>query len=350
MLDPLGEVLRSVRLTGGIFLDTRLSAPWCVRTHVRAEDCRPHLTAPTQIIAYHVVIDGTFSIGLEGGPTIQVHGGEIVLLPRNDVHVLASAPGLKPESARDLIQPALGGGELARICHGGGGDAVHFVCGFLATDQLYNPLIAGLPSLLRVDVRESAARDWVEASVQFAANELMEGRRAASGVVSRLSELLFVEAVRTYGDADVAGVKPGSRVRRVDGIPMERAVRDRLGRLSARGPADLDWGVRQVLSGGRGTTLRIDVNTKGEVRAEKIEGDHNVEIANPELKICTLTEDVRFFCEMQVKKGRGYVTAEENVAEDLEIGTIPVPPANMSENDLEQLVQTITDQIMAAAS
>ena len=72
------------------------------------------------------------------------------------------------------------------------------------------------------------------------------------------------------------------------------------------------------------TTLRIDVNQKGEVRAEKIEGDHNVEIANPELKICTLTEDVRFFCEMQVKKGRGYVTAEENVTEELEIGTIPV--------------------------
>ncbi|MBL8756614.1 MAG: DNA-directed RNA polymerase subunit alpha, partial [Planctomycetes bacterium] len=41
-------------------------------------------------------------------------------------------------------------------------------------------------------------------------------------------------------------------------------------------------------------------------------------------KICTLTEDVRFFCEMQVRKGRGYVTAEENVTEELEIGTIPV--------------------------
>ncbi|MBL8749226.1 MAG: DNA-directed RNA polymerase subunit alpha [Planctomycetes bacterium] len=72
------------------------------------------------------------------------------------------------------------------------------------------------------------------------------------------------------------------------------------------------------------TTLRLDVNKKGEVKAEQIEGDHNVEIANPDLKICTLTEDVRFFCEMQVKKGRGYVTAEENVADEQEIGTIPV--------------------------
>jgi DNA-directed RNA polymerase subunit alpha len=71
------------------------------------------------------------------------------------------------------------------------------------------------------------------------------------------------------------------------------------------------------------TTLRIDVNQKGEVLASKIEGDHNIEIANPDLKICTLTEDVRFYCEMQVKKGRGYVTAEENVTEEQEIGTIP---------------------------
>ena len=52
------------------------------------------------------------------------------------------------------------------------------------------------------------------------------------------------------------------------------------------------------------TTLRIDVNKRGEVKAEAIEGDHNIEIANPELKICTLTDDVRFLCEMQVKKGR----------------------------------------------
>jgi len=72
------------------------------------------------------------------------------------------------------------------------------------------------------------------------------------------------------------------------------------------------------------TTLRIDVNKRGEVKAEGIEGDHNVEIANSDLKICTLTDDVRFFCEMQVKKGRGYVTAEENVSEEMEVGTIPV--------------------------
>lgn len=71
-------------------------------------------------------------------------------------------------------------------------------------------------------------------------------------------------------------------------------------------------------------TLRIDVTRKGEVTAADIEADHNVEVVNPDLKICTLTDNVRFYCEIQVKKGRGYVPAEENVSEDMEMGTIPV--------------------------
>ncbi len=71
-------------------------------------------------------------------------------------------------------------------------------------------------------------------------------------------------------------------------------------------------------------TLRIDVAEKGDVTAANIETDHNVEVVNTDLKICSLTHDVRFYCEIQVKKGRGYVTAEDNVSEEQEIGTIPV--------------------------
>ncbi|MEM7198775.1 MAG: DNA-directed RNA polymerase subunit alpha [Planctomycetota bacterium] len=70
--------------------------------------------------------------------------------------------------------------------------------------------------------------------------------------------------------------------------------------------------------------LRIDVSRKGEVTGADIEADHNVEVVNPDLTLCTLTEDVRFYCEMQVKKGRGYVTADDNVSEEMEVGTIPV--------------------------
>jgi AraC-like DNA-binding protein len=197
MMDPLSDVLRSVRLTGGVFLDSQFTAPWCIATQLAAEDCRQFLAAPAQMIAYHVVIAGALLISLDGEPPMEVRAGEIVMLPRNDCHVLASAAGLDPVSGRDLIQPSPNGG-LPGITHGGGGEATRVVCGFLGSEDIYNPLIEALPKVLKLDVREGTSRDWIEASVRFAASELAAGRLASSSVMSRLSELLLVEAVRQY--------------------------------------------------------------------------------------------------------------------------------------------------------
>jgi AraC-like DNA-binding protein len=210
MTDPLSEVLRSIRLTGGIFLDAHFTAPWSVYTNIAAEDCEAFLFKPMLLIAYHFVIEGSFLLTIEGEPSIEVRAGEIVLLPRNDVHTLASTSGLTPMSGRYLIQPSADGG-LARISHGGGGQAAHLVCGFLGSEDSYNPLIANLPRMLKLDVRQGTSRDWVEASVRFAASELTEGRLASSSLILRLSELLFVEAMRqysvTFGDQNTGWLK-----------------------------------------------------------------------------------------------------------------------------------------------
>jgi AraC-like DNA-binding protein len=204
MADPLSDVLRSVRLTGGLFLDARFTAPWCVLSQLTAADCQPFLESPGQVIAYHFVIDGRLVLALDGEAPVTVQAGEIVLLPRNDPHTLASAAGLPPVSADDLIQPSEQGG-LARIAHGGAGPPTHLVCGFLGTEDACNPLIDALPRVLTLNVREGASRDWIEASVRYAAEELVQGRFASSSIMSRLSELLFVEAVRAFAASPESG-------------------------------------------------------------------------------------------------------------------------------------------------
>ena len=156
-VDPLSEVLRSVRLTGGVFLAAQFTAPWSVSVKITPDDCAPFIGKPAQVIGYHVVIEGRLLLALEGAPTIEVRAGEIVLFPRNDAHTLASAPGIKPVSARYLIQPSPDGG-LPRISHGGGGAATRIVCGFLASEELYNPLMSTLPRALKIDVRQGASR------------------------------------------------------------------------------------------------------------------------------------------------------------------------------------------------
>jgi len=196
-MDPLSDVLRSVRLIGGVFFDARFTAPWCVNANLTADDCKAFLAMPAQLIAYHFIIEGRLVLSVEGEPPIEVCAGEIVLFPRNDRHMMGSAPGLKPVNAGVLIKPSADGG-VARISHGGGGEATRLVCGFLASEEGYNPLIAALPRVLTLDVRQATSRDWIEASVRFAAGELAEGRLASSSIMSRLSETLLVEAVRHY--------------------------------------------------------------------------------------------------------------------------------------------------------
>lgn len=68
----------------------------------------------------------------------------------------------------------------------------------------------------------------------------------------------------------------------------------------------------------------IDVKRTGEVTARDIQADETIEVINPELHICTLTKEIRFYMEMEVERGRGYVLADRNKKEDFPIGVIPV--------------------------
>jgi len=70
--------------------------------------------------------------------------------------------------------------------------------------------------------------------------------------------------------------------------------------------------------------IYIDAEGEGEVTAGDIKADADVEILNPDLHIATLNGDGRFYMEMTVKKGRGYVSAEKNKQPGQPIGIIPV--------------------------
>jgi DNA-directed RNA polymerase subunit alpha len=71
-------------------------------------------------------------------------------------------------------------------------------------------------------------------------------------------------------------------------------------------------------------TIRIKTGKKGPVTAADIQTDPTVEIANPSLHIATLSDKVDFEIEMTVRRGRGYVTSEENTPTERVVGVIPV--------------------------
>lgn len=70
--------------------------------------------------------------------------------------------------------------------------------------------------------------------------------------------------------------------------------------------------------------IRIEAKKKGEVTAGDIITDDSVDVINEDLHIATISENVNFNVEMDVKNGRGYKTAEENGIDGHEVGVIPI--------------------------
>jgi len=70
--------------------------------------------------------------------------------------------------------------------------------------------------------------------------------------------------------------------------------------------------------------LALIATGPGEVTAGQIQTSGDIEIANPDLVICTLDDGAKLSMELIIDTGKGYVPASENRPEDAPIGLIPV--------------------------
>jgi len=71
-------------------------------------------------------------------------------------------------------------------------------------------------------------------------------------------------------------------------------------------------------------TLVLNVSKAGEVTAGDIEEDPDFECLAPEAHICTLSKGGKLSMELRVRKGRGYVSADRNLEEEMSVGWIPI--------------------------
>jgi len=240
-MDPLSDVLRKARLRSGVFLEAEFYEPWCILSQLDVKYCAGLIGDAPHMMLYHYVIEGVARVTLDpagspegvrpgGGPTdsvrpdgvrpvagvgggvLEIGPGELVLFPRNDRHRLGSHLDRTPVDSKDVVIAPIDGG-LYTIRHGGevavdgpGGDGseppagpcTRMICGFLGCDAVAgNPVIDALPPVLRVPAAPGGT-EWIRSTFEYAAREVWAGRPGSASVLAKLSELLFVEAVRRY--------------------------------------------------------------------------------------------------------------------------------------------------------
>jgi len=203
-MDALSDVLRVVQLTGAVYLEGAFSAPWCLIGHADSALCAAYLPPSKRVVSFHFVTEGSCRVMLpdDPGSALQADAGDVIVVPQGESHVIGSSIEAAPELMAPLL-PCHGEpvpGEVMTLAYGGGGEVTRIICGFLAAHDISrNPLISALPRIFRVRMRGSSV-SWLESSLRFATEEAASTRAGSATVLAKLSELVFVEAVRGYVD------------------------------------------------------------------------------------------------------------------------------------------------------
>jgi AraC-like DNA-binding protein len=199
-MDALSELLRVIRLSGTAFIDAELSAPWAVQTPAPSAVAARLAPGAKRIIPYHVVASGFCYVQLTGERPVKLPAGRIVMFPHGDVHVLAGNPGLRAlEITTDDVIRLTKPNSTANVRYGGGGARTRFICGFFACDDLLSEhLVSRLPKLISCQAGADSAASLLLKSLRPSKKGTRLGHGAALG---KLSELLFVDAIRDYAES-----------------------------------------------------------------------------------------------------------------------------------------------------
>ena len=161
-------------------------------SQMRPEDVAALFPGNGPVIAYHYIHRGRVFAQVDGLPAVEAGEGCVLMLPRNDEHMLFTERRDRPIDAHAFLNGMTERG-LAKFEIDGEGEEVSFFCGFLGVDGASHPLLDCLPPLLVVDDPDGTADAWLHSNLKFLTDD-----RQAPDVIARVAELLFAQSIRAY--------------------------------------------------------------------------------------------------------------------------------------------------------
>lgn len=197
-MDALSAALNSVHMTGAIFYHAVCTAPWGFA--VPPLHSVAHRLAPgtERLLGYHLVTEGEALVRFDDTTEVQLTAGDVVIIPHGDAHkVTNGSPSMLMDSGASLGNYLVG--DLHTMQLGGGGDVTHFICGYFGCERHADRLfLAGLPKIIKINIRCDAAGEWLETSIKHLVSQTDSGRPGQTALLSKMAEALFIETLRRY--------------------------------------------------------------------------------------------------------------------------------------------------------
>ncbi|MBK8157894.1 MAG: AraC family transcriptional regulator [Rhodospirillaceae bacterium] len=193
--DPIGEALHFLRISGAFYARCEVSAPWAV-----------DLPAMDDFLMFHIVTQGECRVLVADAPPLILRPGSFALVPHGAGHLMSSGEGVAPAKLFDLPRD-FSADRYEIIRHGGGGAPTTIICGAVRLEHpAAQQLLPLLPKVIHVGAWTSPEMDWIESTLRFIAAEARELRAGGETIITRLADILVIQAIRTWIARD-----PGAR-------------------------------------------------------------------------------------------------------------------------------------------
>lgn len=185
--DVLADILQSLRLRSSLYCRACMSAPWGFRVSDR------------EGASFHIVTRGTCWLTVEGrDKPLLLTEGDLVILPHGHAHTMSDHPQ-SPVMQLELLVPKHPVQEDGIFYSVGQGAVTTLVCGgFQLEDYPINPLYSLLPPYIRLRSQYEPSIPSIRQIVKLVKAEAGTQQLAAELIITRLSEILFLQAVRAY--------------------------------------------------------------------------------------------------------------------------------------------------------
>jgi AraC-like DNA-binding protein len=192
--DPLGEALHFLRMDGMFYCRSELTAPWGI-----------DLPPMPDCLWFHVVTEGSCILIDSGNRHHHLEAGDVVVLPHGAGHRALDALDTPTPVVFDLPHDYISR-QYAVLRHGDGGQAVNLICGVV---QLGHPaartLLDVLPELIHVTATDVETEwTWLPPMLELMAHETQSARPGGETVVTRLCDVLVIQAIRWWINSGAA--------------------------------------------------------------------------------------------------------------------------------------------------
>ncbi len=183
-MDVLSDILQAIELKSAVYFQHDFTTPWGMEM------------PKSPVAIFHIVVRGKCYFDMENMENpLPLFGGDIVLLPLGDQHILKDNLNYSCKPGPDVLSCIVNG----KAPFEGSEVSATLICGHFELDRdLGHPLLENLPRLIHIRKQDRGGSSMLETVAMMLMEESVAGLPGSDRILHRLADVLFISVLRIH--------------------------------------------------------------------------------------------------------------------------------------------------------